>query len=474
VKEDIRWQEAHSVSDYAQATIAESFGLDPLLRLITRAVHRPWQAGVAILVANAIVLFGVGLFVAKVYPEANVSQVFDPEELYVSIFLWLIFVPIMWLAYVWMPQGVLKTVLLLQRNGVIPTIDNCFTGELDGGGSKSSQEDLLFVIVQSFKINRWPIIATALALTVVSNGRFLVRSGPTRSMSVGHLTCWLGHWGTLAGLLVINGIGVYLALRLRKGKWPWPAVSALAVALLANAILPATCVGMPSVSTSPVSFWFVNPGTASMALLMNGMSTYVIAITALTALLSAKEIHTFFRNERVPISVHPLHPDQCGGFGSLGWMALRWGLVAVLLGIWATVLTLSPIIKGDFPRPGLEMLLLYLAYVLLVPLCLLSPVWAAHGAMKKFRDAKLKELAEALESILDSVEDSRGWPVADLQSRLARMTDLRQLYRIVQETTPTWPIAAPAVRAFSITAILPLLSGVLPVALDTLTKRLSH
>lgn len=94
--------------------------------------------------------------------------------------------------------------------------------------------------------------------------------------------------------------------------------------------------------------------------------------------------------------------------------------------------------------------------------------------MKRFRDAKLKELAEALASILNSVENIQGWPVTELQLSVAKTTDLRQLYRTVQETTPTWPIAAPAVRTFSITAMLPLLGGVLPVALDTLAKLFSH
>jgi hypothetical protein len=113
----------------------------------------------------------------------------------------------------------------------------------------------------------------------------------------------------------------------------------------------------------------------------------------------------------------------------------------------------------------------YLAYLVLLPLCLITPIWSARKAMVLFRDEKLAAISEALE---EAISSSVGQICGDeevgvgegLECNVDKVEQLRQMHEIILAVTPVWPISVPTFRRFSLAASVPLLSGFLPVAVE--------
>ena len=218
-------------------------------------------------------------------------------------------------------------------------------------------------------------------------------------------------------------------------------------------------------------FWDVDPRTHSLLLVLVGFNTYIIVSFALRTLAMTIELRVFFRNRSSITTIHPLHPDECGGFGALGTFAARLGGIGIMTGFWAAFLAYYPMIAGYPPQLNLITAMLYVAYAVITPICLIMPIWSAHKAMQRFRDFQLSVISHEIEGLVASsvrrLDIMRQAPnVKPLQADVDQMGYLKQMYQFVMSTTPVWPISVPSIRRFSITASLPLVSGLLPLAID--------
>lgn len=196
------------------------------------------------------------------------------------------------------------------------------------------------------------------------------------------------------------------------------------------------------------------------------LTYYVTAMVVLRGVLTLVWFNLLF--QRLKVKVHPLHPDQAGGFGALGSLGIQYGLIAVALGALLALVTIDRIIHGT-GWMHIDLLIGYALYVVLAPVSLVTPLWSAHRAMSRFGDEVLRDISNEFERILME-EEPRDLDRGALDDSTQRLDGLRARHTLVRDTYPTWPISVAAFRKFSITASLPLITGAASIALDVATK----
>lgn len=107
-------------TEHTQETMTPYAG-DPLWNLLTQRWNLSLPITVGLVVtANAISVFGFGAVVSYwVHPQANIIRVFDPAHLYYALVCVFVYVPSIWLMYLWQPLGIAKTLHSLRQNDVI-------------------------------------------------------------------------------------------------------------------------------------------------------------------------------------------------------------------------------------------------------------------------------------------------------------------------------------------------------------------
>ena len=251
--------------------------------------------------------------------------------------------------------------------------------------------------------------------------------------------------------------------------WPIMALIATSVVVFLYEIFlvpraPLTLQGKPT-------FWFVDPRTHSLLLLLIGLNVYSLISFALRTLITIIEFRAFFGNRNSITAIHPLHPDGCGGFSALGVFATQLSFLVVIMGFWAVGFTLFSMLGGAPPQWNLVIAMMYAAYIIAVPIGLITPVWSAHKAMQRFRDSKLSTISHELEKLVTSSMGRLGTmrrapSIKTLQANVDKMEYFRQMYQFVLDTTPVWPISFPTLKKFGVTAALPVVPGILSFIID--------
>ena len=194
------------------------------------------------------------------------------------------------------------------------------------------------------------------------------------------------------------------------------------------------------------------------------VTLYVAFMVVAKGILALGWFNLLFR--RFHARVHPLHVDGVGGFGPLGSLAIRYSLIAVSLGVIGTSLTVARVF-ADGGWMLVESLLFYVAYAVLTPACLITPLWSAHQAMVHCRNKLLDDISNEFERAL--VEESPKNAAAFKESG-KRLLVLRARYSLVRDTYPTWPLSLTAFRGFGITASLPLAVSIISTVVDLVTR----
>lgn len=184
---------------------------------------------------------------------------------------------------------------------------------------------------------------------------------------------------------------------------------------------------------------------------------YVVAMVVLKGLLALFWFNHLFREFEA--RVQPLHPDEAGGFGALGRLAVKYGLISVALGVIPAWVSLVRVFSGS-GWAHTDVIVLYAFYIVLVPVCVISPVWSAHKAMARARDELLGEISSAFEQTLRQ-EKTPDWKTLD---------ELLATYAHIKDTFPTSPIPLAIRRRFSITALVPLLTYGASIVVHLVTK----
>jgi hypothetical protein len=126
------------------------------------------------------------------------------------------------------------------------------------------------------------------------------------------------------------------------------------------------------------------------------------------------------------------------------------------------------LVGNPFARP--DVVGFWVVYVLMVPASLILPMLSAHNAMREARNERLNEIAQEFEQTLSEASVTKATNVADIKEANEKLKELQTRYNLVAESFPTWPMPARLFRNFSITASLPLVSGLFTMAIDFATK----
>jgi len=195
-------------------------------------------------------------------------------------------------------------------------------------------------------------------------------------------------------------------------------------------------------------FFFYTPITNLLAPLL--------ATMAIRQMLMISWLNKIFGT--VPIDVHPLHPDNCGGFKPLGDYSLKLAYLVSIMGLNITILAFAPVTRGQPFKWTTELIIYYSFYLLLTPVLFMLPLIAAHKAMKAKKREMLLEIAHQFEqnhettyTLLDK---------AAFEERVKRVKRLEAFYKMTQLSFPVWPFDLGVLRKFITVVVAPLLPSI--------------
>ena len=194
------------------------------------------------------------------------------------------------------------------------------------------------------------------------------------------------------------------------------------------------------------------------------LTVYVLVILVAKSILTLVWLNLLFRT--FPARVHPLFPDGVGGFAPLGSLAVKYALIAVFLGLAVASFDIARYLFG----PGgvyVDSLLFWACYATLTPACLIAPIWSAHKGMVINRNRLLRDVSKEIERILTQETPKR---TESLEKSGKTLVDLKSRYTLIKDSYPTWPVSFGTFRRFSITAAVPLITGVASILIDVLAK----
>jgi hypothetical protein len=241
---------------------------------------------------------------------------------------------------------------------------------------------------------------------------------------------------------------------------------AVVVALLALLVLESLLIfPMETVRRGRAFFWYYD--TVYYLLIwvpLVYVTVYALVILIAKSILALVWLNLLFR--RFPARVHPLFPDGVGGFAPLGHLAVKYGLVAVFLGLAVASFDIARYLFG----PGgvyVDSLLFWACYATLTPTCLIAPIWSAHKGMVAHKNRLLRDVSRGIEGALAQATPNRS---ESLEESAKILSELKSRYTLINDSYPTWPVSFGTFRRFSITAALPLITGVASILIDVVAK----
>ncbi len=247
---------------------------------------------------------------------------------------------------------------------------------------------------------------------------------------------------------------------------PWIYGLALLGMLLSTLIFNLYGVPMATQSVGRVNFWFYTPLSTLIFNLLYVPSNYVLFLMAFRQVSTARTLSAFFKEPACIKKVYPLHPDGSGGFAGIGRLITRTAFAVVVILVWMLVYSYYPVLLGGSPD-WTVIWLVYLVYVVVVPLVLIGPLWSPHRAMVVYKSIQLKKISEEIyEGYSQSLNHVKADGLLQTPSNLERIDRLVALYESLNKNIPVWPIAVRSIRNISITAVSPLVFSLLPVIID--------
>jgi hypothetical protein len=196
------------------------------------------------------------------------------------------------------------------------------------------------------------------------------------------------------------------------------------------------------------------------------------------AAASVHVISRLFNGQRVRLQL--LHPDGCGGLSSLARFAQAGLFLIVPLGALISVSIIQATVHRTLAT-AYPVWLMLAAYIILAPTLLILPLYAAHQAMVRTKDAELQKITEAYNReyvritriILDpecADPDLKEAPVGrdstEPKAWLTKLEQIKQLYQSVGNDFPTWPLNAKVIRRYTTAVVSPLVPAILSVGID--------
>lgn len=200
---------------------------------------------------------------------------------------------------------------------------------------------------------------------------------------------------------------------------------------------------VPQASFFRAPFWF---------LVFYGLcfAVYNVAITIVT-------LRAIFRSKEIRLV--PLHPDGCGGLGSISRYTINVAYGIGVVGLMLTAAVLIELQTGSL-SDSYPVLVGVGAYMLAAPLIFFWPLGTAHEAMQNTKDQELLILAQSFDESYTRVKQEEG---RNFEKAVERLEQIRTLYKMADDF-PVWPFDFRSLRRFFTVVGAPLLPAIISIA----------
>lgn len=206
-----------------------------------------------------------------------------------------------------------------------------------------------------------------------------------------------------------------------------------------------------------------------MTVAARAILVYLAAVTVARLVIVSKAVGRLLREQ--PVTIHPLHPDRCGGLWIVGRLFnLTLNVAAVLGGLAVCIFRLlqgTPIVLVRRP----ELYLLVAFYIALLPSAFLNLLWRPHQLLEAARGAQLKPMAREFQAAIRSATPSGTDDVIRLAAKADLLLQLVKPMQMLDEMWPVWPLRMKRLRTVIVTAILPVGIGlVIPLVTQAYSR----
>lgn len=221
-----------------------------------------------------------------------------------------------------------------------------------------------------------------------------------------------------------------------------------------------------------IDFWYYTTGSKFFFFLLYLLANYITFVFVLRVLVTVASVNRFFQIQNAVARLYPLHPDKCGGMGNLGNLISKITLIVVLVPIWITIFSLYTLIAGGESQ-FITTLIVYIVYLLLLPLVLVLPLWQPHKAMVRYKNDLLVGISKELLDIeVRLTEGGNNRDRRKMKNQLEYYKQIQEIYNTLEKNIPTWPISISVLRSFGAVASSPVILGLLSNVLIEYVKNL--
>lgn len=168
------------------------------------------------------------------------------------------------------------------------------------------------------------------------------------------------------------------------------------------------------------------------------------------------------------VTVKPFDPDEVGGLASIGDYIKTSILFVIGIGTLAALFAVEVAVAGSHILERFDVLGLFLIYLVLAPLSLILPTVQARNAMLRARQKALEPIAMQIQETMQKARSMIRSEVStgEITELNQRLVELQKHYELVLHGFPTTPMTIRSLRSFSLTAFLPVVSGIISIVLQ--------
>jgi hypothetical protein len=251
-----------------------------------------------------------------------------------------------------------------------------------------------------------------------------------------------------------------LLRRVLTSKW----INLLAILAATVSLCVLSYIAVPALKSNigKISFWYFSVTSASILSILYFLANYVLFVFVFRTIIVAWGIGIFFRQPGSINQLIPLHPDKCGGIGSLGIFIGKMLLVAVVVPIYATVYAIFPILQPGGQPQWTIVFVVYILYVLIFPTALFIALWQPHKAMMYYKTKRKNIISKQLHVLSDSsIKDIESGNFKNLHARLESIKELNEIYSVLEKQIPTWPVSFSTLGNLGAIATSPIFIGII-------------
>lgn len=243
-------------------------------------------------------------------------------------------------------------------------------------------------------------------------------------------------------------------------KKVWP-VASLAFALLAVVVTQFVIWG----ENTPVPPWFGDRLYMRILALVNiGLVAYCVAQSAIREGLVIYWLRRLWNDMEDDLEIHPYHQDEAGGLGTVGQHTVTFLFFVVTIMLFIIMATILPSFLEQTEGEEFSIrlwspfiVLIWAAYLILVPVMLSLMLWPAHSVMLKKRADRLSIYSSQLDEQLIQAADHVAVSPTKAAETLEKLNVLRNIRSVILQDFPTWPTSIESKRLLGLTSFLPTL-----------------